>query len=394
MIDKLKNNTKMKFISLLSALVLWLYVMTVEDPIENRTFSDIPIAITNVNTIEDKGLSIYPEEELVTDISISANLSSLRLINKDNIYIYGRIEGPKEGKNTIYLQANLPERVNKYDIKPHSITINLEKIINEEKDIHIEIKGTSKINIDEIQPSKKTISVEGPRSIVNKVSSIKATLDVSNKDQDFSTKLKLTPVDSEGNEVKGVTLEEDYIIANVKLLKQKTVPIKLNLIENVEGEDVRTDYILDPEKVTIEGKKEIIDEITSIETQPINLKDIKESDIIEIPLNIPVGIKIYEEIKSIKLKVDKNITTDIIVPKSSIELRNKEEGLEINLDNIPENIKLTIKHSENITSIKEEDISLYVDLSDISLGENKFTIKYETKLDLKSIKINPETIEI
>ena len=35
MINKLKNNTKIKFISLLSALVLWLYVMTVEDPLGN-----------------------------------------------------------------------------------------------------------------------------------------------------------------------------------------------------------------------------------------------------------------------------------------------------------------------------------------------------------------------
>ena len=37
MINKLKENTKIKLISLLSALVLWIYVMAVEDPTETKT---------------------------------------------------------------------------------------------------------------------------------------------------------------------------------------------------------------------------------------------------------------------------------------------------------------------------------------------------------------------
>ncbi|MGL5507416.1 MAG: CdaR family protein, partial [Paraclostridium sp.] len=230
MINKLKNNTKIKLISLLSALVLWLYVMTVEDPIETRTFSDIPITITNVNMVDDRGLAIYPKEELFTDISINGNLSSLRMINRNNIYIYGRIEDPKEGSNTIYLQANLPERVNKYDIKPHSITVNLEKVVNEKRSIRLDVKGTPNITIDTIDTNKKTINVKGPRSLVNEVVNVKATIDVDEKGKDFSTKLKLVAVNEEGEEVEGVTLEENYIIANVKLFQQKTIPVKLNLV--------------------------------------------------------------------------------------------------------------------------------------------------------------------
>jgi YbbR domain-containing protein len=88
MINRLKNNTKIKFISLLSALVLWLYVMAVEDPTETKTYSNIPINITNIDMVEDRGLAINPNEKLFADISIDANLSSLRRLNSDNIYIY------------------------------------------------------------------------------------------------------------------------------------------------------------------------------------------------------------------------------------------------------------------------------------------------------------------
>ena len=54
MMDKFKNNTKIKLISLLSALLLWLYVMAVVDPEETKLFEDVPIVITNIDELERK----------------------------------------------------------------------------------------------------------------------------------------------------------------------------------------------------------------------------------------------------------------------------------------------------------------------------------------------------
>ena len=250
--NRLKNNTKIKLISLLSALVLWLYVMTVEDPVETRTFSDIPVTITNMSVLEERGLTIYPKEELLADISIRANLSSLRPINRDNIYIYGRLDDPKEGKNVVYLQANLPERVNKYDIKPNVITLDLEKVVNEKRSISVDVEGEPKINIDNIETNKKTVDVSGPRTLVNKVTSIKATLDASDKYKDFSTKLKLVPVDANGDEVKGVKLDDNFVVATVKFLQEKVVPVKLVFDDSVSNQSNLENYSINPNDITID----------------------------------------------------------------------------------------------------------------------------------------------
>ena len=40
MINKLKNNSKIKIISLLSAMVLWMYVMAIVDPEETKLFEN------------------------------------------------------------------------------------------------------------------------------------------------------------------------------------------------------------------------------------------------------------------------------------------------------------------------------------------------------------------
>lgn len=396
MIKNLKNNTKIKLISLLSALVLWLYVMTVEDPVEIRNFNNIPITITNMSMLEDRGLAIYPKEELLADISIKANLSSLRTINRDNIYIYGRLDDPKEGKNAIYLQANLPERVNKYDIKPSVITVDLEKVVDEKRSIEVSTKGKSNINIDNIEISKKTANVTGPRSVVNKVTSIKATIDVDKKEKDFSTKVKLVPVDKSGNEVEDVKLEDNFVVATVKFLQQKVVPVKLKLEGSSEGEKIIKNYKLSPNEITIEGKKEVLDKINSISTKPVKIEDLKDVNSVDIGLDIPNGIKVNDNISSVKIDVDKNITSEFVIQKSNIDILNKESNIDAKLDlsKVPDDVKVTIVHSDEIKDLSKDDIQLYIDMTDKSKGEGKYSIKYKSKYDFKEVKIDPQIVEI
>lgn len=396
MIKNLKNNTKIKLISLLSALVLWLYVMTVEDPVELRTFNNIPITITNMSMLEDRGLAIYPKEELLADISIKANLSSLRTINRDNIYIYGRLDDPKEGKNAIYLQANLPERVNKYDIKPSVITVDLEKVVDEKRSIEVSTKGKSNINIDNIEINKKTANVTGPRSVVNKVTSIKATVDVDNKEKDFSTKVKLVPVDKSGNEVEDVKLEDDFVVATVKFLQQKVVPVKLKLEGSSEGDNNIKDYKISPNEITIEGKKESLDKINSISTKPVKIEDLKDANSVDVGLDIPNGIRVNDNISSVKIDIDKSITSEFIIPKSNIDILNKESDIDtkVDLSKVPDDIKVTIVHSDEISNLSKDDIQLYIDMTDKSKGEGKYIIKYKSKYNFKEVKIEPQIVEI
>lgn len=394
--NRLKNNTKIKLISLLSALVLWLYVMTVEDPVETRTFSDIPVTITNMSVLEERGLTIYPKEELLADISIRANLSSLRPINRDNIYIYGRLDDPKEGKNVVYLQANLPERVNKYDIKPNVITLDLEKVVKEKRSISVDVEGEPKINIDNIETNKKTVDVSGPRTLVNKVTSIKATLDASDKYKDFSTKLKLVPVDANGDAVKGVKLDDNFVVATVKFLQEKVVPVKLVFDDSVSNQSNLENYSINPKDITIEGKKEALDNINGINTKPITANDLKSNNSIDVALDIPKDVKIKNNISSIKLNINKNITSEFLISKSDIEIVSKESetGKEVDLSKIPENIKITVSYSDEIKDLSQKDIQLYIDMADTSQGEGKYPIKYKSKYDFKDVQIEPKIVEI
>ena len=132
--EKLSNNTKLKLISLLSAVVLWMYVMAVVDPEETKLFENIPVNITNLSDLSDKDLVIYPDTEVTASIYVTGKLSTIQKMNKEDISIYGQINNPIEGKNEIYLKVTPAQRVT-YEFKNSIAIVNLEKIITENKKI-------------------------------------------------------------------------------------------------------------------------------------------------------------------------------------------------------------------------------------------------------------------
>lgn len=253
MINKLKNNSKIKIISLLSAIVVWMYVMAIVDPEETKLFENIPVTITNKNELNEKDLIIYPEKDLTTNIYVTGKLSNLKKITKDDIDVYGQIDNPIEGSNEIYLKVSTSQRVN-YDFKNPVMIVTLEKIINEEKNIKVDITGSGKNNIDNIllEDNIDKVSVFGPRSLVNEVKRVVGTIDINGKLNDFSQSIKLEPVDANGKVVEGVELEINSVNAHITLLTQKTVPITLKLSDNSESD---INYTMSQNTVTIKGKK-------------------------------------------------------------------------------------------------------------------------------------------
>ena len=204
--NNLKRNTKIKLISLLSAMVLWMYVMAIVDPEDTKLFENIPVTVTNLEEIEDDDLVVYPESDLVADIYITGKLSDLQKITEDDIHIYGSINNPIEGKNYLYLKVNTTKQVSS-EFKSDFIIVKLEKLIHEEKDITPEIVGEYKDDVDTVTLQQSSVNISGPRVLIEQVNYIKATVQVDSKDKNEATqRVKLVPMSAEGKEISGVNL--------------------------------------------------------------------------------------------------------------------------------------------------------------------------------------------
>lgn len=392
MINKLKNNSKIKIISLLSAMVLWMYVMAIVDPEETKLFENIPVTITNKNELNERDLVIYPEQDLTTNIYVTGKLSNLKKVTKDDINVYGQINNPLEGNNEIYLKVSTSQRVN-YDFKNPVMIVTLEKIISEDKSIKVDITGSGKNNVDNImlQDNIDKVSVSGPRSLVNKVKRVVGTVKVNGELNDFSQSIKLEPVDAKGKVVEGIELEKDSVNVNITLLTQKTVPITLKLSDNGES---GVNYTMSQNTVTIKGKKDIVDSINDIETQPVKLSEISPGTSKDIYLQVPSGITIETKYITIKKNSEENAVAVYTYTAKDIEIRNNIENIDKSKIKIPNSINVSIEYLQSEGSINKDDIKLYIDLNEVSLEDNTCKIKYESIYEIKKINIDPDTVTI
>ena len=391
MITELKNNFKIKIISLLSAMVLWTYVMAIVDPEETKLFENIPVTITNINELNEKNLIIYPEKDLTTDIYVTGKLSNIKKVSKDDISVYGQINSPMEGKNQIYLKVSTSQRIS-YDFKNSVMIVTLEKLVNENKNININISGNGKNDVDSItlEDNINKIMVSGPRTLVDKVKNIVGTVNVDNNLSDFSQSIKLEPVDYKGKVVEGVKLEKNSISANVTLLTEKVVPIKLNLSNNIESD---INYEISQDTVTIKGKKDIVDSIEYIESQPIDLSQLSPEIDKDVYLQIPNGIAVDTKFITIKKVSEENTISEYIYTPEDIDIRNNINNIDISTIKIPDKINVSIEYLQSEGLINKDDIKLYIDLNELS-SDNTCKIKYESKYDIEKINIEPDIVTV
>lgn len=391
MITELKDNFKIKIISLLSAMVLWTYVMAIVDPEETKLFENIPVTITNINELNEKNLIIYPEKDLTTDIYVTGKLSNIKKVSKDDISVYGQINSPMEGKNQIYLKVSTSQRIS-YDFKNSVMIVTLEKLVNEDKNININISGNGKNDVDSItlEDNINKIMVSGPRTLVDKVKNIVGTVNVDNNLSDFSQSIKLEPVDYKGKVVEGVKLEKNSISANVTLLAEKVVPIKLNLSNNIESD---INYEISQDTVTIKGKKDIVDSIEYIESQPIDLSQLSSEIDKDVYLQIPNGIAVDTKFITIKKVSEENTISEYIYTPEDIDIRNNINNIDRSTIKIPDKINVSIEYLQSEGLINKDDIKLYIDLNELS-SDNTCKIKYESKYDIEKINIEPDIVTV
>lgn len=393
MIDKIKNNTKIKLISLMSAIALWLYVMAVVDPEETKLLEDLPITINNMSELKANDLVLYPEPDLTTDIYITGKLSYLQKIKPQDVHIYGEISDPIEGKNQIYLRASISERVS-LEFKTKVIIVSLEKVVEEKRSIDVHIEGISKDKIIEGKDlSFDNVKVSGPRSLVKQVQKVVGTVDISNKNSDFTQDINLVPVDIDGEEVIGVDLEDEYVTVDLKILKQKVVPIEVKIKESTELIENLKDYKLSQGTITIKGKNDVLDKIDKIYTKPIDIQYLIETGSNKIELDIPEGVVVDNKTISIVINTINVISEDLLYTKDEIEIRNNANNIDTITLDIPESIKVSIEYNSDIENLSKSNILLYVDLGKPT-EDGKYEIKYQTNYQLNTVDIQPNTIGI
>lgn len=362
--DSLKSDSfKVKLLSFLLAFGMWVYIMEKEDPIRIESMENVPVSeIINIDEIEEKGLVLAHDAELTVNVDVKGRRSSLLNYIRTGPKVKGMIEDPVPGQNHLFLSISAPSDI-EYSFEPKNLYVDLEESIVSKESIDLIQKGQPRetFSIKKISINRDYAYVEGPKSQVDKVSKINAEIDVDGVNKDYSLKVRLIPVDSKNTEVKGVTVDREFIVADVKIEQSKEVPVEL-LFVNSLGEKVEADsFVPDHEKIVITGSPSKVQVIDKVFSKEIAIQDINRYNDRAVDLQYIEGISMSLNRVNLRVLPEKEVDYSFEIPSSDIRLMTTIREEEIR-SALPEMIHVSFRASQSYQqAISEGSIVLKID---------------------------------
>ena len=279
-------------VSVLAAMCLWVYVMTVVNPDVDLTIGNIPVTFSGAEVLrEDHGLVITGDYQEFVSVHFYGKNTDLKTLDqhKDEIKAVIDVSKVRSTKEyTMTYDITLPSAVSassitKMDKNPSSITFRVERQITKSVEVKgdfANVKIAEGYMLDSTSFDYDSVTVEGPESIVSTIDSAQVTLDRSNVDKTITESVSYVLLDKSGEQVDPteLTLSTDAIEVTMKIVKYKVVPIEVQLLygDGLQEQDVSYDY--EPKAVTLSGDSAVLDGLNSIQLDPIDLSMLTSND--------------------------------------------------------------------------------------------------------------------
>lgn len=397
---KLARNTAPKIISLIFAIVFWVYVMDQVNPEIVKVYDDIPVMIVGVEQIADDGLVLMGDEENFVNITVAGRRNDLLSFDESLLVVTADIRGYQKGLNTVPIDKRvLADSVTITDISKSEIKVELDQIVSLSKPIELETTGilASGLEIKAIEKDKVEVVVSGPETTVNRIVALHGELNITEIADDFETQISLIPVDLEGNQVMNVELLEPSVHCDIDIDKVRNVPIIANFIATIQEGYQLIDIDLTPSNVLVKGDVETVSNLRSVLTSEIDLSLFTTREQIEVTLNLPDGVATpnLETNVIADVQVEKIETKEFIFDTNEIAYANLSDALEITVLEAGQPINLILKDiSSRLEQINRADIELTVDLETVEPGIQELPISVLTSQDIKTIELSKETIRL
>lgn len=309
----LHNNTVMRIVAVLLAILLWVVVHLDEQgtitpsasQIHTRTISEVQVTTVGLNK---ELLSIQAIDPEYVTLVLKGNESTVNAVrpnageglNQIQLDLSG-IHEP--GQHAVALQSiGFPEEI-EVTIYPPTVNVTVEEIASKEVPIHIELKGEPAegyiADIPIINPIRAVVDV--PDSILQQITAAKAIVDISDATSAVEVTSRLFAIDESGNEIDAVISPAVVHVIVPITSPFKTVPIQVKLInEPAEGYSVASMKLSETE-ITLYGPEAVLDMIDIYQLVEIDLTELKNTQRLNIVLPLIEGI---HEIKPAAITVE------------------------------------------------------------------------------------------
>lgn len=365
-------------LSLICALLFWLYVTETEGEVYSDTFSGVKVVFEGETNMRDtRGLIINSVDstsvrvKITGDRRIVANLDAaditavidLSSISKSGNYSLSyKIEYPTgTDTSSLTVETRYPSVVNFYVDKLSKKTVEIKGVFNGSP-----AEGYS---IEPLEFDPATVVISGPETALAEVDHAYLEVDRDDLDKTLTFDSTYLLVDGDGNVIDNdeISLEMDTVSVTVPVISIKSVDLTLDFIYGYGVAEDNVKYSIDPPSITLTGDSEVLAGRNNLTLDNIDLSTIDGTYTETYSIVIPNDTEIVEGAKeaTVTIEIVGLETRTVSISKSNLSFTNLTEGFEAEIisDSL-DNVKIRGKESV-LNSISGSNIYAVADLSEL-----------------------------
>ncbi|MBQ9143215.1 MAG: hypothetical protein IJX63_15720 [Lachnospiraceae bacterium] len=343
----LLDNWGLKLISLTIAFALWFVVISIDDPVDDKTFNNIKVKLVNTELITDENMvyEVLDGTDILRSVTFEAPKSIREKIEIGDIVAEADLN-ELTTTDTVPISFSCPKYSK--DVTNISGNIGYVKLDIEEKaskwiDITYNLVGevAEGYVINSINLDQNRLEIEGPASKIAEVSRAVVDVNVAGISNNMSTPVDIHLKNSAGAEVKysTITKNADQVKVSVVIYATKEVPVEYSVMGTpAEGYEATGETLLTPETVVIAGTTTSLNNVSKI-TIPASEVDITNvtgnfEKVINLRAYLPSGIvfadKQFEGKAYVTVYVEPLIDKELEITTRNLEITTKPENMIIN----------------------------------------------------------------
>lgn len=290
------NKTLIKIVSFALAITLWLYVAVTQDPTRTDRVDRVEVMCGLSQNQINQGLQIISKSHDFISFEATGKRSLVTGV-RGTYYAKLDLENiTAPGKYSITPEISRPDGVYVNGVTPSVVEVYVDRYVSSTLPVTIETKGAIKDNliIADMKTDVSHIDVQLPSLALEQISSVGVVVDLSDINASTTISYETVLFDSEKNviDIKNVIIDKKSLVIDINVEQVKNVKILPN-VTNMDKFAAGYNITVMPKNIDICGDKNILNAITSIETDTITLnKKVENGQEITAKLNLPEGTRI------------------------------------------------------------------------------------------------------
>lgn len=393
-----KNKGLYMVISVLLAIVLWMYVGN-ENPDESGPVRNLPVTFTGVELLESRGLMITDGLEQSVTLNVTGKRNAFRLLSSETVSItvdVSSIQQPGQYTQAYQVAYNLPGNTSSSSLVvteryPLNVTFTVAKMATRNIPVQGSMTGSVAENYQagEFSFSPSTIKVSGEESVVNRIDFAQVTLNQEDMDATYDGDLPYTFISFTGEALEDIDVTADAALVHTTLpiVKLKEVPLTVNLIPGggISADDIDryTQYTIVPKSIMVSGAAADLEPLKEISLGDIDLSKVLGTNTVSFTIPLAAELTNVSGVSEAVVQLSITGLTTATLEVDNIECINKPDGY--TADPLTTSRQVQIRGTqEAVSAVTASQLRIVADLDNAVAATGTQTIPVKVYLDGRS----------